>query len=724
MKGRFSRREFLGTCLIGTGMVLAVTMTPSGCRATSVRRGTGKDDTLFSPTVWLEITPDDRVTAVVNKSEMGQGVYTGLPMILAEELEADWKQVRFKAAPAGKAYVDPAWGMQITGGSTSTRNMFDVLRTAGATAREMLISAAAQTWQVPREECRAHQGRILHEKSGRRLSYGELSLKASRLPVPEDPPLKRKEDFRLLGTSPDRLDLPDKVSGKAVFGMDVSVPGMLYGVMTRPAAYGAKVLSFDADAARRIPGVRHVIPLDRGIAVCAEHMDAALKGREALGVRWEGGVQPDLDNEKIEGMYLERLKDRGVVSREVGDPEKVLGSASKGLEATYHLPYLAHATMEPMNCTAHVEKDQCHVWVPTQYQTAVLRTVSKLTGVKANRISVQTTYLGGGFGRRFETDVVEEAVLLSKATGSPVKLVWSREDDMQNDFYRPASCTQLFAGLDTQGRLTAWSQRIVAPSIYARVMPWWLRKRVDPTAVEGAVDMEYEIPNLRFEYLRIDTPVPVGFWRSVGHSFNAFTVEGFMDEAAHAAGKDPLEFRLALLKRHDRSARVLHLAAEKAGWGKPLVSGDARGIALHLSFETYVAQVAEITADARTGKMRVHKIVCAVDCGPVTHPDMVTAQMEGGILFGLSAALKEKVVLSAGGVRSRNYDDYEILRMSETPAIEVHIVKSDAKRGGAGEPGVPPVAPAVANALFAATGVRMRRLPMTPAAVQAALGRR
>jgi isoquinoline 1-oxidoreductase beta subunit len=413
-----------------------------------------------------------------------------------------------------------------------------------------------------------------------------------------------------------------------------------------------------------------------------------------------------------------------VLVRKVGDPEKALGTASRVLEATYQLPYLAHAAMEPMNCTAHVQKDRCTVWIPTQYQTDVLRTASRLTGLSAKAITVHTTYLGGGFGRRLDSDVAAEAIALSKATGTPVKVLWSRQDDMQHDFYRPASCTRLLAGLDPEGRLTAWSQRIVAPSIYARIMPWWLRKRVDPSAVEGAQDTEYEIPHLRFEYLRIDTPVPVGFWRSVGHSFNAFTGESFMDEAAGVARKDPLEFRLALLKNRPRSARVLELAAQKAGWGKPLVSGDARGIALHPSFDTYIAQVAEISLDSRTGKIRVHRIVCAVDCGPIVHPDMVTAQMEGGIVFGLSAALKESVRFSGGGVRSRNYDDYEILRMSETPKIEVHLMKSDARIGGVGEPGVPPVAPAVANALFAATGVRVRRLPMTPAEVLVSLGQK
>lgn len=724
MKDRFSRREFLGTCLVGTGMVLAVTLGPAGCRAASVGRRVEKGADVFSPTVWLEITPDDRVKVVVNKSEMGQGVYTGLPMILAEELEADWRQVGFEAAPAGKAYVDPKWGMQITGASTSTRYMFDLLRIAGATAREMLISAAAETWQVPRHECRAEQGRILHPNTGRSLGYGALSRKASRLPVPKDPPLKKQEDFRLLGTSPARLDLPEKVSGKAVFGADVHVPGMLYGILARPPAYGAGAVSFDAEAAMRIPGVRHVIPLGRGIAVCADHVDAALRGRKALDVQWAKGVQPDLNNEKIEALYLERLKGKGLVSREKGDPAKALDTASRRLDATYRLPYLAHAAMEPINCTAHVRKESCDIWVPTQNQTAVLRTASKMTGLRPPRINVHTTYLGGGFGRRFETDEVAEAISLSKATGRPVKVLWTREEDMQNDFYRPASATEIAAGMDARGRLIAWSQRIAAPSIFARIMPWWLRKRVDPAAVEGAQDMEYEIPHLRFEYLRIDTPVPVGFWRSVGHSFNAFTVESFMDEAAHAARRDPLEFRLTLLKDHARSARVLELAAEKSGWGRPLVSGDARGIALHWSFETHVAQVAELSVDSKSGRIRVHRIVCAVDCGSVVHPDMVTAQMEGGIVFALSAALKESVAFSEGGVRSRNYDDYEILRMSETPAIEVHMVKSDSRRGGVGEPGVPPVAPAVANALFSATGTRLRRLPMTPEAVRSALGSR
>ena len=484
---------------------------------------------------------------------------------------------------------------------------------------------------------------------------------------------------------------------------------------------GPKPLSFDKDNALKINGVTSVVTIHSGIAVCAATPDAAWKGRDALRVKWSKGESPELDNAALERSFLEDLSKSGVVARNDGDALNSIATATKKIGATYTLPYLSHATMEPMNCTASVGSDRCEIWAPTQNQTGVLHLAQKLTGLKPEQIRVHTTYLGGGFGRRFETDFVEETLRLAKSTGKPVKLIWKREEDIQHDFYRPANCSKIEGALDDKGNLIAWSHKIVCPSIFSRVFPDQVKGGIDPAAVEGLKNMEYEVPNIRVEYVQIENPVPVGFWRSVGSSHNAFTVESFIDEAAHAAGKDPLAFRLGLLKDHRRSYRVLEVAAEKSGWGKPLQRGQARGIAQHMSFDSYIAQVAEVSVDKSNGAIKVHRVVCAVDCGPVVNPAIVTAQMTGAIIMGLSAALHEDISFVRGGVTSSNFSDYPLLRMSEIPEIEVHIVKSTDKLGGIGEPGLPPCAPAVANAVFLATGVRLRRLPMKPETVMEAL---
>ena len=682
-------------------------------------------DKSFNPNVWLQITPDNMVTIVVNKSEMGQGVYTSLPMIVADELEADWKRVKIKVAPAGDKYIDPVWGMQATGGSTSVRHMFEPLRKAGAAAREMLVSAASKKWGVPVSECEASQGNVIHKKSNRKQTYGQLCEDASQLIVPQNPTLKKEGHFRIIGKPFDRLDVIEKVNGSAVFGIDVFVPNMLYASIERPPAYGAQALSYDMEAALKIAGVHYVIDVQspsygyRGKAVCAESIEKAWKGRTALKVKWDKGSHPELNNESLQKMLIEHLKKDGVVARSDGDTKLALNKASRKVEATYVLPFLYHATMEPMNCTAHVTADKCEIWVPTQNQTGVLKAAEKITGLKPDQIYVHTTYLGGGFGRRFETDVVEEAIQLSKATGRPIKLIWSREEDVKNDLYRPANCCKIEGGIDDKGRLVAWSHKVVVPSIFSRVFPQMMKNGIDPAAVEGIENMEYEIPNVYVEYVRLDTPVPVGFWRSVGSTHNAFTVECFIDELSHAAKKDSLEFRLNHLKNHKRAYKVLEVAAEKAGWRRPLKKGQGRGIAQHLSFGSYVAQVAEVSVDEKTGTIKVHRVVCAVDCGDVINPAIITAQMEGGITMGLSAALKEGIELESGGVASSNFHNYELLRMHEAPDIEVHIIRSKEKLGGIGEPGVPPIAPAVANAVFNATGIRLRRLPMKPETVKA-----
>ncbi|MBI4684192.1 MAG: xanthine dehydrogenase family protein molybdopterin-binding subunit [Nitrospirae bacterium] len=703
-----TRRKFLKIA----GLTIAVLITPSGYKLLSAKEMEKKTSEAFVPNIWLQIMTSDEINIFVNKSEMGQGVYTSLPMIIAEELDADWKQIRLKVAPASDEYKDPVWGSQATGGSTSIRHMTEPLRKAGAAAREMLIKAASEILGVPQSECETHMGEVVHTKSSKRIKYSGLVQKASLLAVPQNPSLKREETFKLIGTSLPRIDIPDKVQGAAVFGMDVFIPDMLYAVMARPYAYGSKITSFDEQAALHIEGVTHVINFNDKIAVCADKPDLAWKGKAVLRVKWSNGTSPNLDNGLLEKQFLKSLDNHGIKAREEGEVSTALSHAWKKIESTYLLPYLSHATMEPMNCTAHVRKDRCEIWVPTQNQTGALQVVKKETGLRPDKIKINTTYLGGGFGRRFETDVVEEAVKISKVVGRPVKLIWTREEDMQNDFYRPANCSRISGGIDKAGNLTAWSHKIVCPSIFARIFPGMVKDGIDPAAVEGLKNMEYEIPNIFVEYVRVDTPVPVGFWRSVGSSHNAFTVESFIDELADLAQRDPLEFRLSLLNKNQRAKKVLEVAAEKAGWSKPLSKGEGRGIAQHLSFDSYVAQVAEVSVN-KDKSIKVSRVICAVDCGRIINPAIITAQMESGIIMGLSAALKESVAFSKGGVQTSNFHDYDLMRISEVPDIEVHILKSNEKSGGIGEPGLPPIAPAVANAVFKATGARLRNLPMT-----------
>jgi isoquinoline 1-oxidoreductase beta subunit len=706
-----TRREFLQCA--GAGLTLAVVFSPFGLRAVADAAATE-----FQPNAWLTVHPDGSVTIVVAKSEMGQGVYTSMAMIVADELDADWKRVAIEVAPARDEYKDLQFGMQATGGSTSVRHMYEPLRKAGAAARQMLVAAAAQRWGVPARECATAAGVVTHAPSGRSAGYGELCAEAAAILVPADPPLKKKGEMRLVGTPLARVDSAAKVNGAAVFGLDVRVPGMRYAVLARPPAFGAKVVSADRAAALQVPGVEGVLPIDRGVAVWARTLEAAWKGRDALAVQWDKGVEPGLGDASLRETFAAHLGKDGLVARTEGDARAALAGAAKRVEARYFLPYLAHATMEPMNATAAVTPERCELWLPTQNQTGALGLAAKISGLPPDRITVNTTFLGGGFGRRFEMDLVEEALLVAKAAGVPVKVVWTREEDLRYDYYRPGNAALLEGGLDGEGRLVAWRQKVAVPPIFDRVFPGMIKDGIDLAAIDGFRELEYEIPNVAMEYVRVETPVPVGFWRSVGNSHNAFTIESFVDELARAAGKDPLAFRLALLQNHPRAARVIRLAAEKAGWGAPLPAGRALGLAYCHSFDSRVAEVAEVSLNASTGDIVVHRAVCAVDCGVVVNPDTVRAQIMGGCLMGLSAALKEAVAFGDGGARSSNFGDYRILRNSEAPAVEVHIVDSDEKPGGIGEPGVPPIAPAVANAFFALTGTRLRDLPLRPAAAR------
>ncbi len=705
---RVTRREFLQTASVaGAGLVIGFHLPAGG------RFAVAPADP-FAPNAWLRINPDDSVLVLVDRSEMGQGVATSLPMLVAEELEADWSKIRIEFAPADKAYTNPLFGLQGTGGSTSVRAAWTPLRKAGAAAREMLVSAGAQTWGVDPSQCRAEQGAVIHTPSKRRLSYGKLVAKAATLPVPQDPALKDPKDWKILGTRVRRLDTPSKVDGTAQFGIDVTVPGMLVAVVARCPAIGGKVASFDATKAKAVPGVRQVAQISSGVAVVADGYWPAKKGRDALEITWDEGPNAQLTSAGISQLLAQRADQPGAVARhDGGDPDAALAAAATKRDATYQLPFLAHATMEPINGAAHVRADGggVDIWAPTQFQSGAQGLGAKIGGVPPEKVKVHTTYLGGGFGRRFELDFIQEALETSKAVGAPVKVIWSREDDTQHDQYRPVSVHRLRAGLDAGGRPVAWTHRIVAPSIMARVFPDFVKNGIDPEAVEGGVDMPYEIANVHVDYLMPDTGIPVGFWRSVNNTFNAFVVESFVDELAHATRRDPYEYRRDLLSKAPRHLGVLNLAASKAGWGTPLPTGRSRGIAVWKSFETYVAEVAEISIDGE-GAVHVHRVVCAVDCGPVVNPDTVEAQMQSAIVYGLTAALWGEITIDKGRVQQSNFHNYRMLRLAEMPQVEVHIVLSTDAQGGVGEPGTPPIAPAVCNAIFAGTGKRIRKLPI------------
>ncbi len=674
----------------------------------------------FAPNQWVRITDEGAVIIAVNKSEMGQGVYTALPMLLADELDAAWDDIRVVPAPVSDEYEDPVWGGQITGGSTSVRHMYETLRRAGAQARQMLIEAAARAWNAPPGQCKTRRGSVIHEKSGREIPYGRLAeiAKTHRLPAPGEGRPKKKGELIYIGKkeAPPRLDVPAKCEGSAVFGIDVKAPGMLYGVLARPPAYGAKALEFDEGAALKTQGVKKVFGMERGIAVCGLSLTGVWKGRAALKVKWSEGERPRMDTKEIEGDFVAALGRKGEIALDRGDAPGALERTGKKEKtaAVYLLPYVAHATMEPMNCTAYVGKETCEVWAPTQNQSAVLELAQRISGLKPKQVKIHTTYLGGGFGRRLEAegDVIEEALLMSKQAGAPVKVVWDRQEDIRYDFYRPGSSARIEAGLDGKGRITAWHHKAAAPSMSEEGPPE--DTGVDEASVDGVINTPYAFPNFRVEYIRVENPVRTGYWRSVGNSVNGFIMESFMDEMAHLAGADPLEFRLAHLPPDGRAARVLSLAAQKSGWEKRRGRQHAMGIAQHFSFGSYVAQVAEVSFDEKAGRIVVHRILGVIDCGRALDADIIRAQMEGGIIFGISAALGEKIEFEKGGVKSAGYADYKTMRMKDAPEIEVHIVESGAKMGGVGEPPVPPAAPAVANAFFAATGIRLRRLPMTP----------
>jgi isoquinoline 1-oxidoreductase beta subunit len=719
-----NRRQFLEQST-AAGAVLTLGFSLSGCGDEAPPDAGGAS---FAPDAWIRIQRDGTVLVVVDRSEMGQGVSTALPMLVAEELDADWSTLRFEYAPAHDAYKNPLNLGQLTGGSTSVMAAWVPLREAGARARAMLVTAAAATWSVPESECVTASGEVVHQPSGRRSGYGTLTERAAQLPVPTRVSLKNPAEFRLIGKAVPRLDHPAMVTGRAVYGMDPKPEGVLTAVVTRSPVFGGTLASLDDSAARSIRGVRDVVRIDDGVAVVADGYWPAYRGRQALKVEWNEGSLAGLSSEAIAQRLRELGQGEGRDAWQRGEPSQARGGGTARVEAEYELPFLAHACMEPMNCTAHVQSDAVDVWVPTQSQWlpglvggGTRGLAARIGGVPEDRVRIHTTNLGGGFGRRSEVDFVREALQVSKAVGAPVRVVWSREDDIQHDFYRPVSYHRMSGGLDATGSPIGWYHHVVTPSILARFIPGWipgpllrlagpLKGGIDPTAVEGAIQLAYQIPNVEVRFSQADLGVPVGFWRSVGNTHTAFVVESFIDELATAAKQDPVEFRRKLLLPGSRHRRVLDAVAEQAGWGTPLPPGMARGIAVHESFGSWCAQVAEVSLEA--GAVRVHRVVAAFDCGTVVNPDIVVAQVEGGIAYGLSAALMGEITIAGGRVQQSNFVDYPVLRMNQMPRIEVHLVPSGDAPGGVGEPGTPPIAPAVVNALAALTGRRIRRLPL------------
>lgn len=663
---------------------------------------------------FISISTDGTVTIVANHSEMGQGVYTSLPMLVAEELECDWTKIRVESAPVAQEYNHTQWGLQGTGGSTSVASEWERLRKVGATAREMLIAAAAVTWKVDKKTCHAENGRVVHS-SGKSLPYGQLADKAAKMPVPKDVPLKHPSEFKIIGKRVKRLDTPEKTNGTAVFGLDVNIPGMLVALVARPPLFGGKVASFNADKARAVQGVKDVVQVPSGIAVVATGFWPAKIGRDALEIVWDEGPNANLSTEGMREQYASLARTIGTVARKVGNHQQALQEATKIVSAQYEVPYLAHATMEPLNCVVDLRSDSCEIWTGTQFQTADQHAAAQTAGLKPEQVKIHTTLLGGGFGRRAnpQSDFVVQAVHIAKALKQPVKVMWTREDDMRGGWYRPMWYDRITGGLDAKGNILGWHHTIVGQSIITGT-PFegaMMIDGVDVTSVEGSADMPYEVPNILVDLHTTKIGVPVQWWRSVGHSHTAFVVESFMDELAHAAGKDPYELRRSLLEQHPRDRAVLDLVAEKADWGASLPEDRGRGIALHKSFGSFIAQVAEVSVSPK-GEVRVHRVVCVVDCGRVVNPDIIEAQMEGGIVYGLTAALYGAITLKDGRVQQSNFNNYPMLAMKEMPEVEIYIMPSEQEPMGVGEPGVPPIAPAVGNAIFAATGKRIRRLPI------------
>jgi isoquinoline 1-oxidoreductase beta subunit len=697
-----SRRNFIvGTGAVAGALVIGFNLPRNkGAVAEGVAGGS------FQPNAFLRVGADNMITVIVGASEMGQGVRTAIPQLLAEELDVDWSKVLVEQAGVNDAFKNPFMGMQATGGSTSVRGFWEVVRKAGATARAMLVSAAANQWGVDAKGLRTEGGFVIN--GDKRLSYGELVAKAATLSAPDQVTLKDPKDFRLIGKALPRTDLAGKVNGTAGFGIDVRVPNMLTAVIARPPVVGAKVVSFNSDKALAMPGVKKIVPLDSGVAVVATGFYAAKSARDALQIKWSASSLKSLSTADMSRAMAAAAKSPGMVAR--NDGNVATAKAAKTVSAVYEAPYLAHAAMEPLNCTASVTDGACEIWAPTQSPGLNRTVLAGVLGIAPEKVIVHVTFLGGGFGRRFAQDFVIDSALLSKAAGAPVQLIYTREDDMRAQHYRPMARAELHAGLDAAGQPVSFSARAVTSSVMES-SGMGKPGALDDPAVEGFKDIPYDIPNVNVRWIPYEPGVKVWFWRSVGNSQNAFFAESFVDELAHAAGKDPFEYRRALLAKKPRHLKVLELAAEKAGWGTPLPVGRARGIAVRDSFGTYVAEVVEVSVE--DGAPRVHRVVAAIDCGIAVNPGIIERQVASAVMYGLSAVLHGKITVKGGAIEQGNFNDYPVVRLNEAPTVEVHIVPSTENPGGVGEPGLPPLAPAIGNALFVLTGKRLRSLPLT-----------
>ncbi|MGA9603858.1 MAG: xanthine dehydrogenase family protein molybdopterin-binding subunit [Methyloceanibacter sp.] len=703
-----SRRTFLVTgAAAGGGLLLGVYLPRSiGAKAQTAAEA-------FAPNAFVRISPDDSITLIMPQVEMGQGTYTSMSMLIAEELEVDLAKMGLEAAPpSDKLYANPLLGFQATGGSTSVMGFWEPLRRAGATARVMLIQAAAAQWNVDPASCKVEKGDVV-SPTGERLNYGALVDAAAKLPVPDKVALKDPKDFTLIGTPAKRLDTPEKVTGNAKFGIDAMIPGMKFATVAACPVFGGKLRSVDDSKTMAIKGVRQVVKIDNAVAVVGDHMWAAKQGLAALDIEWDDGPNANVTTASIVEQMARASENEGVVARSDGDFAKAIPGAAKKIDAVYEMPFLAHAAMEPMNCTVHVTKDSCDIWVGIQVVSRAQATAAQVTGLSPDKVQVHNHLLGGGFGRRLDVDGITQAVALAKQVDGPVKIVWSREEDIQHDVYRPYYYDRFTAGFDAQDQLVAYHHRVTASSILARWAPPAFKNGLDEDAVNGAAkEFPYGIANILVDYVRDEPPgLTTGWWRGVGPTHNIFVVESFIDELAAATKKDPVEFRRSLLGEQPRVLGVLNLAAEKAGWGTKLPDGVGRGVSVQFAMGSYLSQIAEVEV-SKEGEVRVRRVVCAVDCGQIVNPDTIVAQMEGGIIFGISAALWGEVTLKGGRVEQHNFNDYRVLRINEAPLIEVHLVKNSEAPGGIGEPGTVGIAPAMTNAIFAVTGKRIRKLPI------------
>jgi isoquinoline 1-oxidoreductase subunit beta len=707
-----SRRSFLATSAVAGGGLLVSLVLPLG-------QSQAAQSDSFTPNAFIRIDGKGQIVLIMPYVEMGQGTYTSIPMLIAEELDVTLKQVHLEHAPPNeKLYANPMLGVQATGNSNAMRGAWKPLREAGAAARLMLVAAAAKRWGVDAKDCSTQAGEVFHAPTGRRLKYGDVATEAANIPAPQRVTLKSPRDFRLIGKPAKRLDAPAKVNGTAIYGIDARPAGVKIATLAQSPVFGGRVKSVDETATKGVKGVRQIVRLDDAVAVVADHMGAARKGLAALKIEWDEGPHARLDTGAVAKELDQATLGTGAVAQNIGDADAAMASAAIKVEAIYQVPFLAHATMEPMNCTIHLRKDACELWLGTQAIARVQTFAAEAAGLPPEKVIVHNHLLGGGFGRRLEADMAARAVEIAKRVDGPVKIVWTREEDIQHDMYRPYWFDRISAGLDAQGKPVAWKNRYAGSSVIARWLPPGFKDGLDPDSTEGAIDLVYDLPNFHVEYVRVEPPgVPTAFWRSVGPSHNVFVTESFIDELAAAAKQDPVAYRRALLGRNPRAKAVLDLAAEKAGWGQALPKRMGRGVSLQFVFGSYLAQVADVEV-SKKGEVRVRRVVSAMDCGTIVNPDTAQAQIQSGTIFGITAALYGEITLKSGRVEQSNFDNYQMLRINEAPQIDVHFVKSSQPPGGMGETGTSCIVPAIANAVFAATGKRLRKMPIDTTALE------